>query len=168
MDQLRALAEPADLDLPQLALRWVIENQTVSTALVGFRNPDEVAAAASAADADVPAAAMQEAEGITRAALRAHARRRAAAGRGWAAAAGGLRAGVQYREMGTPELRVSVVGFGGWPMGGRFYGAAMDDEATSTIHAAHRPGHQPVRHRRRLRLRALREAAGRGPARTAR
>ena len=38
--------------------------------------------------------------------------------------------------MGTPELRVSVVGFGGWPMGGRFYGAAMDDEATSTIHAA--------------------------------
>ncbi len=38
--------------------------------------------------------------------------------------------------MGTPELRVSVVGFGGWPMGGRFYGAAMDAEATSTIHAA--------------------------------
>ncbi|MDE2991183.1 MAG: aldo/keto reductase [Chloroflexota bacterium] len=43
---------------------------------------------------------------------------------------------MQYRKMGTPELRVSVVGFGGWPMGGRFYGAAMDDEATSTIHAA--------------------------------
>ena len=43
---------------------------------------------------------------------------------------------VQYREMGTPELRVSVVGFGGWPMGGRFYGADMDAEATSTIHAA--------------------------------
>ena len=49
---------------------------------------------------------------------------------------GGRGAGVRYREMGTPELRVSVVGFGGWPMGGRFYGAAMDAEATSTIHAA--------------------------------
>jgi len=68
VDQLRALAEQADLDLPQLALRWVIENPTVSTALVGFRNPDEVAAGASAADADIPAAVMQEAEGITRAA----------------------------------------------------------------------------------------------------
>ena len=68
VDQLRALAEQADLDLPQLALRWVIENPTVSTALVGFRNPDEVAVAVSSADADIPAAVMQEAEGITRAA----------------------------------------------------------------------------------------------------
>ena len=68
VEQIRALAKQAGLDLPQLALRWVIENPTVSTALVGFRNPDEVAAAVAAADADVPAAAMEEAEAVTRAA----------------------------------------------------------------------------------------------------
>lgn len=43
---------------------------------------------------------------------------------------------MQYRQMGSPILRVSVVGFGGWPMGGRLYGPAMDAEATATIHAA--------------------------------
>ena len=37
---------------------------------MGFRNPDEVAAAVAAADADVPAAVMQEAEAVTRAAYR--------------------------------------------------------------------------------------------------
>ena len=60
--------EAAGLELPQLALRWVIENQTVSTALVGFRNPDEVAVAVAAAEADIPAAVMQEADAVTRAA----------------------------------------------------------------------------------------------------
>ena len=34
----------------------------------GFRNPDEVAAAVAAVDADIPAAVMEEAEGVTRAA----------------------------------------------------------------------------------------------------
>ena len=68
VDQLQALAAQAGLDLPQLALRWVIENQTVSTALVGFRNPDEVAAAVAAVDADVPADVMQQADAATRAA----------------------------------------------------------------------------------------------------
>ena len=66
VDQVGALAEQAGLDLPQLALRWVIENSTVSTALVGFRNPAEVAAAVAAAAADVPAAVMQEADAATR------------------------------------------------------------------------------------------------------
>ena len=68
VDQVRALAKQVGLDLPQLALRWVIENQTVSTALVGFRNPDEVASAVAGAEADVPAAVMQDADAVTRAA----------------------------------------------------------------------------------------------------
>ena len=68
VDQVRALAKQVGLDLPQLALRWVIENPTVSTALVGFRNPDEVATAVAGAEADVPAAVMQEADAVTRAA----------------------------------------------------------------------------------------------------
>lgn len=68
VDQVRELAGQAGLELPQLALRWVIENQTVSTALVGFRNAAEVAAAVAAVAADVPAAVMRQAESATRAA----------------------------------------------------------------------------------------------------
>ena len=68
VDQVRALAKQVGLDLPHLALRWVIEKSTVSTALVGFRNPDEVASAVAGAEAEVPAAVMQEADAATRAA----------------------------------------------------------------------------------------------------
>lgn len=44
VDELGEIARDHGRSLPQLALRWVLSNPLVSTALVGFRNPDEVAA----------------------------------------------------------------------------------------------------------------------------
>ena len=41
---------------------------------------------------------------------------------------------MQYRALGDRE--VSVVGFGGWPMGAQKYGAVVDDESIGAIHAA--------------------------------
>ncbi len=64
--QLRELAASAELDLPQLALRWVINNQAVSTALVGFRNVDEAMSAIGAEAAEVPNSILGEAEALTR------------------------------------------------------------------------------------------------------
>ncbi len=41
---------------------------------------------------------------------------------------------MQYRALGDRE--VSVVGFGGWPMGAQMYGAVVDDESIEAVHAA--------------------------------
>ncbi len=42
VEELKTIAKDYDRSLPQLALRWVLTNPLVSTALVGFRNPGEV------------------------------------------------------------------------------------------------------------------------------
>lgn len=70
VDKLRQLANLAGLALPQLALRWVIANPSVTTALVGFRNVDEVRSAVEAQAADVSAAILDEADALTRTAYR--------------------------------------------------------------------------------------------------
>jgi aryl-alcohol dehydrogenase-like predicted oxidoreductase len=41
-DELKRLAATYGKTLPQFALRWTLSNPVVSTALVGFRGPDEV------------------------------------------------------------------------------------------------------------------------------
>src|SRR5207249_11732235 len=41
-----------------------------------------------------------------------------------------------YRLFGQTGLKVSVVGFGCWPMAGDRYGAIEDDEAVKAIHRA--------------------------------
>lgn len=64
VSRIRALAEGAGLSLPQLALAWVLREPTVSTALVGCRNPAEVAAAVAVTTVDVPAAVLVEADAI--------------------------------------------------------------------------------------------------------
>ncbi|MBM4436533.1 MAG: aldo/keto reductase [Actinobacteria bacterium] len=43
---------------------------------------------------------------------------------------------MQYRLMSTDALKPSVIGFGGWPMGGTQYGATRDDEVTRAIQRA--------------------------------
>jgi aryl-alcohol dehydrogenase-like predicted oxidoreductase len=54
VDEVTAAAEQVDLTTPQLALRWVLDEPAVSTALVGFRTPAEVDAAVEALEADLP------------------------------------------------------------------------------------------------------------------
>ncbi len=54
VDEVTAAAEQAGLATPQLALRWVLDEPAISTALVGFRTPAEVDAAVAALEADLP------------------------------------------------------------------------------------------------------------------
>jgi aryl-alcohol dehydrogenase-like predicted oxidoreductase len=42
VDELKGLAAKYGKTLPQFALRWTLSNPVVSTALVGFRGPNEV------------------------------------------------------------------------------------------------------------------------------
>ena len=65
VDRLKPLARRAGVTLPQLALRWVLREPAVTTALVGCRNPEEVDAAVAALEADIPDDAMREADAIT-------------------------------------------------------------------------------------------------------
>ena len=53
-DRLRAVAERAGHTLPELATAWVLSHEVVTTALVGFRTPAEVDAAARAAEWKLP------------------------------------------------------------------------------------------------------------------
>jgi aryl-alcohol dehydrogenase-like predicted oxidoreductase len=43
---------------------------------------------------------------------------------------------VEYRTFGDTDLEVSVVGFGGWPMGGSQYGETDDAEGVRAVHGA--------------------------------
>jgi len=48
---LAILAKDSDADLPALALRFVLSNESIATALVGFSDPAQIGAACAAADA---------------------------------------------------------------------------------------------------------------------
>jgi aryl-alcohol dehydrogenase-like predicted oxidoreductase len=50
-DQLTTLADDAGIDLPTLALRFVLSNEAVATTLVGFSDLAQIEAASTAADA---------------------------------------------------------------------------------------------------------------------
>jgi len=43
---------------------------------------------------------------------------------------------MQYRKFGNTDLETSVIGLGGWPMGGRQYGAIEENEVIQTVHKA--------------------------------
>jgi aryl-alcohol dehydrogenase-like predicted oxidoreductase len=64
-EQLGHIADRAGMSLPNLAAAWVLSRPTVTTALVGFRNPDEVDAAARAADQDLPDDILAEVNAIS-------------------------------------------------------------------------------------------------------
>ena len=58
VDEVTAAAEQVGLTTPQLALRWVLDEPAISTALIGFRTPAEVDAAVAALEADLPEGLM--------------------------------------------------------------------------------------------------------------
>ncbi|MYD94000.1 MAG: aldo/keto reductase [Chloroflexi bacterium] len=65
VDEVTSAAEQVGLTTPQLALRWVLDEPAISTALVGFRTPDEVDAAVDALEADLPDGLMTGPEQAT-------------------------------------------------------------------------------------------------------
>lgn len=66
VEDLKAIARDYDRSLPQLALRWVLSNPLVSTALVGFRNPAEVDANLDGLDWHLDQAGLDRIEEVFR------------------------------------------------------------------------------------------------------
>jgi aryl-alcohol dehydrogenase-like predicted oxidoreductase len=64
VQEIKALAERRGKTLPQLALRWTTAHPAVSTGLVGFRRPEEVAENLGAMDWTLTAADMADIEAI--------------------------------------------------------------------------------------------------------
>jgi len=64
VEELKRLAAKYGKTLPQFALRWTLSNPVVGTALVGFRNPDEVTENLGALGWEIAAADMAEADAI--------------------------------------------------------------------------------------------------------
>jgi aryl-alcohol dehydrogenase-like predicted oxidoreductase len=64
VDELKRLAAKYDRTLPQFALGWTLSNPVVGTALVGFRNPDEVTENLGALGWSISAADMTEIDAI--------------------------------------------------------------------------------------------------------
>ena len=64
VDELKRLAAKYDKTLPQFALRWTLSNPVVGTALVGFRDPDEVTENLGALGWGISAAHMAEIDAI--------------------------------------------------------------------------------------------------------
>ena len=73
-----------------------------------------------------------------------------------------------YRELGSSGIEVSAVGFGAWAIGGWMWGGRRRREVDRRHPRRPRPGHQPHRHRPRLRLRPLRGNRRPGHRRTPR
>ena len=65
VDEVTSAAEQVGLTTPQLALRWVLDEPAISTALVGFRTPAEVDAAVAALEADLPEGLLTGPESAT-------------------------------------------------------------------------------------------------------
>ena len=64
VDELKRLAAKYDKTLPQFALRWTLSNPVVSTALVGFRRPNEVTENLGALGWSISDADMAEVDGV--------------------------------------------------------------------------------------------------------
>lgn len=64
-ERLRPIAEALDVSLSQLALRWLISQPGVTSALVGARMPEEIAEDASVTDWDLPEKVMDDIQEIS-------------------------------------------------------------------------------------------------------
>ena len=67
VDEVTGAAASAGLTTSQLALRWVLEEPAISTALVGFRNAEEVDSAVAALESELPNGVLDAANVATRA-----------------------------------------------------------------------------------------------------
>ena len=70
VQQMKPLAQRADMTLTQMAIQWVLGTEGVTAALVGARRPDQVAANVAAASLPLPTDARHELDHISRLALR--------------------------------------------------------------------------------------------------
>jgi hypothetical protein len=66
VDELARIAQRHGKTMPQLALRWVLENPVVSVALVGFRKPEEVDAAMGALEWRLDSDTLNEIDAVFR------------------------------------------------------------------------------------------------------
>lgn len=66
VDEVTGAAASAGLTTSQLALRWVLEEPAISTALVGFRNAEEVDSAVAALESELPNGVLDAANVATR------------------------------------------------------------------------------------------------------
>ncbi len=66
VEDLKGIARDYGCSLPQLALRWVLANSLVSTALVGFRNPREVDANLDGLDQGLDQAGLERIDAVFR------------------------------------------------------------------------------------------------------
>jgi myo-inositol catabolism protein IolS len=64
VEELKRLAARYGKSLPQFALRWTLSNPVVSTALVGFRTPAEVAENLGALGWEISNAGLAEVDAI--------------------------------------------------------------------------------------------------------
>jgi aryl-alcohol dehydrogenase-like predicted oxidoreductase len=65
VERLRPVAQSLDLTLAQLALRWLLAQPGVTSALVGARTPEEIAEDAEASAAPLPEAAMAAVQAVS-------------------------------------------------------------------------------------------------------
>ena len=63
--QLKELADGLGLSLPQLALAWVLHQPGVGAAIVGARNPEQIAGTAPAAETELSEQTLAEIDRIT-------------------------------------------------------------------------------------------------------
>lgn len=68
VDEIRPLAEKHGLTPAQFAVRWVLTNPAVTSAIVGIKNPDQIESIAPAADGILPVEDWHKAAGIMSAA----------------------------------------------------------------------------------------------------
>jgi len=54
LDELRPVADKHGIDLPQLAVRWVLSHPALTSAIVGVKKPEHITGITTAADADLP------------------------------------------------------------------------------------------------------------------
>lgn len=64
-ERLRPVAEKLDVSLAQIALRWLVEQPGVTSALVGARKPEEIADAARALDWEIDAAKLAYVQAVS-------------------------------------------------------------------------------------------------------
>ena len=64
VENLRSIAEEADLSMSQLALAWVLRQENVSSAIIGASRPEQVEDNAGASGAELPPDALSRIDGI--------------------------------------------------------------------------------------------------------
>jgi aryl-alcohol dehydrogenase-like predicted oxidoreductase len=64
VDKLRAIAERKGINLPQLAIAWVLRRPEVTSAIVGARRPDQLDETATASEVTLSTEEVAEIEDL--------------------------------------------------------------------------------------------------------